>query len=119
MSRRLTCKAALALCVLPGALRAGEIPQSFTLGRYVPDTCWLYIHEVHNPERAYIEQQWSKVFNAFLHSGIDQEVKNLLTTLLSEGKRAEFEQQWTRIIELCKAVCEERYVRWGRCQKSR
>lgn len=104
MSRRLTWKTALALCVVPGAARAGEIPQTFTLGRYVPDTCWLYIHGVHNPERAYIEQQWSKVFNAFLHSGIDQEVKNLLTTLLPEEERAEFEQQWTRITELCKAV---------------
>lgn len=104
MSRRLTWKTALVLCALPGGLRGGQLPDTFTLGRYVPDTCWLYVHEVHNPERAYIEQQWSKVFDAFLHSGIDQEVKNLVTALLPKEEREEFEQQWTRITELCKAV---------------
>ena len=104
MSHQLIWRTALVLCVLPGALRAGDIPETFTLGKYVPDTCWLYVHGVDNPERAHIDQQWAKVFEALRHSGMAEEVKNLVTGLLPEQERVDFQEQWSRIVELCQDV---------------
>jgi hypothetical protein len=107
MSRQVTAISALILCALPGALWAGEIPETFTLGRYVPDTCRFYKHRVHNPERAYIDQQWARVHRALKQVGMVDEVKNLVTGLLPEEERPRFDEQWSQLL----AVCQE--VSWG------
>ncbi|HUU84246.1 MAG TPA: hypothetical protein VM243_12150 [Phycisphaerae bacterium] len=104
MSRPVAWKVTFFLCAFPAAVSAGEIPKTFTLGRYVPDTCWLYVHEVDNPERAYIDGQWARVFDALAHSGIDQDVKNLIGDLFPPEDRAAFDEQWGRIVELVQAV---------------
>ncbi|MCH7885262.1 MAG: DUF3352 domain-containing protein [Planctomycetes bacterium] len=95
MRSRAWSAALLALPVLgwmPALSLAGDLPARFTLGRYIPADVWLYMHRVHNPERAWIEQQWGEVFEAFHKSGIDRDVFELFLTLLSdEEQRADAE----------------------------
>ena len=39
---------------MPALALAGPATQPFTLGKYIPDDCWMLIHGVHNPERDFI-----------------------------------------------------------------
>ena len=53
------------LFLLPAvSVRAQELPPEFTLARYVPQDAWMAVHSVHNPDRAFIDQYWSQVWNA-------------------------------------------------------
>ncbi len=99
------------LGLAPMVALAGELPSSFTLGRYVPGDAWLYLHSVHNPERAWIDKQWSGVFDALQKSGIDRDITSLVLSLLPADDRAEAQDgidTWTTLIqgvrwsELCK-----------------
>ena len=95
------------LGVMPALSLAGDLPARFTLGRYIPADVWLYMHGVHNPERAWIEQQWGEVFEAFQKSGIDRDVLELFLTLFSdEEQRADAEAL------LAKAGALIQGVRW-------
>ena len=104
MCRHLVWRAAIALGVLPGLVWAGDLPKQFTLGRYVPDTCWLFESVAHNPERAFIDQHWARVFEALRRSGLDDEARDLVLQLLPEPDRAEFLQQWSQLVALFKVV---------------
>ena len=95
-------------CLLPVSLAVGgELPSRFTLGQYVPDNVWMYMHFVHNPERAWIEAQWAEVFDALKNSGIDRDVTSMFVSLLSEADRAEAEATLERVTAAIKRV------RWG------
>ena len=105
MNRRATWSiAALVVWGLAQPLRGASLPENFTLGRYVPDTCWMLIHVADNPERAYIDEQWERVFEALRHSGIQDEIKGLIKDLLDEPDRPAFEEQWSRALQLGSAV---------------
>lgn len=68
------------LCVVaPVASQAGTLPASFTLGKYVPGDWWMYMHYVHNPERQWVEEQWAKVWDALVKSGIDKDILSLVS----------------------------------------
>lgn len=105
MHRRATWStAALVMWALAPPLQGGPLPENFTLGRYVPDTCWMLIHVAHNPERAYMDEQWERVFETLRHSGIQDEIKGLIRDLLNEAERPAFEEQWSRALQLGSAV---------------
>ncbi|MHC4089953.1 MAG: hypothetical protein ACYSVY_06690, partial [Planctomycetota bacterium] len=101
MNRRLawTIGALLVWIAVP-PLQAGSVPKKFTLGQYVPDTCWMLMHGVHNPERAYMERQWGRVWEAVKQSGIKGDIKKLIADLLPKQQRAEFEEQWAKAMDL-------------------
>ena len=99
----------VALCGLsaPAGL-AGDLPARFTLGRYIPADSWMFINQVHNPERAWVEAQMDEVFQALKESGIDRDLTSLVLSLLgSDEQRAEFEVTLDKVTKLIKAV------RWG------
>ena len=105
MNRRVVwATAALTVWVLARPAGAGPLPESFTLGRYVPDSCWMLMHSVSNPERAYINQQWARVYRAVGWSGIKDEVRSLIMDLLHEEDRPAFDKQWNRAMELLSEV---------------
>ena len=96
IGKRALC--ALALTVVPTTVLGGGQATSFTLGAYIPDNVWLYLHEVHNPERDFIGDHWDKVFEAVAQSGIDLEIKRLFVEKMhDEDHRKEFEAKWDRI----------------------
>lgn len=90
---------------MPAQSSAGELPAQFALGRYVPADVWLYMHGVHNPERAWIEQQRGEVFEAFQKSGIGRDVLELFLTRFSdEEQRADAEALIARAGSLIQGV---------------
>lgn len=93
-----------ALVLVPCTARAGELPPSFSLGRYIPDDVWVFVDGAHNPEREFIDRNWARVFEAVKQSGIGGEVKSLIVSQLDARKRDEFEQHWQTIVRLYNGV---------------
>ena len=87
-----------------GPARADGLPEQFTLGKYVPADAWMYIHSVHNPERAWIDAEWDKVWTALCASGIDKDIAKLVEPLLSETQRKDIEQAIEKTTMLAKGV---------------
>ena len=104
MNRRITWAVALLMLGLPAAAPAGDLPESFTLGRYVPDSCAIYIHGVQNPKRSLIDEQWARVFAALKKCGALDEVRAVVAEHLDADDRIEFEAHWAKAIELGSAV---------------
>jgi len=77
--------------LLPAVTKAGELPASFTLGKYTPADCFLYIHFVENPERAWLDEKWSKVWDAFHKSGIHEDVAGLIFGSMEAADRGKVE----------------------------
>ncbi|MEE9293529.1 MAG: hypothetical protein V3W34_00990 [Phycisphaerae bacterium] len=100
LSKRVLCASLL----LPGLTFGEARTTPFTLGKYIPGDVWMYIHEVHNPERDFICAHWERVFSAAARSGIDQEIKKLIIAELPEDERAEFEAKWDKVRSALTAV---------------
>ena len=86
---------------------AGPLPDSFTLGRYIPGNVWLYIHTVDNQERAWLDAEWAEVWQALRESGIDRDIMFLVSSALSGEDHVQAEatlRKWTVLLEK---------VRWG------
>lgn len=81
--------------------------QKFTLGRFIPQDCWLYVHGVHNPERDFIDEHWGRVFNALKGTGIGDEIKTLIFSGAPVEQRAQVEEGWSTAVRLLEGV------RWG------
>ena len=63
--------ATFVLCgLLPSLAFAGQLPDRFTLGNYIPGDFWMYTHVVDNPERAWLDKEWEDVFAALKASAI-------------------------------------------------
>ncbi|MFH0982693.1 MAG: hypothetical protein V2A79_14305 [Planctomycetota bacterium] len=86
---------------------AGPAAQPFTLGKYVPQDCWMFVHGVHDPAREFIDAHWARVFTEVKKSGIDAELKKLIVGSLEDVERAQFEQAWDKAMQLVQGV------RWG------
>lgn len=84
--------------------RADGLPSQFTLGNYIPADAWMYIHAVDNPERAWIDAEWDKVWTALKESGIDKDVAKLVEPFLSETQRKDVEQAIEKTTLLLKGV---------------
>lgn len=93
--------------VLPTVALAGPTAQPFTLGKYVPQDCWMFIHGIHSPERDFIDAHWSRVIEEVKKSGVDAEIKKLILGGVSPADRAGFEQAWNTAVKLFQGV------RWG------
>ena len=89
---------------LSGVARGDGLPDSFTLGRYIPKSCWLYIHEVDNPERAAIDAQWKRVFSAVDTGAVVAAFKDLLAGPVSEADQAALDEEWATCQRLCSDV---------------
>lgn len=92
-------------CLLPGMARA-QLPERFTLGRMVPDDCWMVLHFAHNPEpeRAWIEERWTPVCEEFQKQKIWEDVKQLVFSQMGEADRAQAEAMVTTWSALLEAV---------------
>ncbi len=90
--------------VWPTVASAGTPPDNFTLGRLVPDSCFLYYHCVHNPAREPIARQWSRVWTALGRTGVLDEVRDLISGELTAEQRGAFDASWAQAIELGRAV---------------
>jgi hypothetical protein len=96
--------AALAACLAPTLAFAGQLPARFTLGQYVPDNAWFYLHAAYNPDRAWVEQQWAEVFDALKNSGIDRDITTLVMSALSDEDRAKAEATIQKVTTLVRGV---------------
>ena len=86
------------------AAQPASAAASFTLGRYVPQDFWMYLHGVHNPERDFVDAHWTRVWDEVRKSGVDNELKKLIVGALSETDRAEFERGWDKAVKLFNGV---------------
>ncbi len=73
----------LGLLFVPSLAVAAQLPARFTLGSYVPEHAWFYVHHASNPDRAWIDQKWSEVFEAFNKTGIDKDLMTLVMSAMS------------------------------------
>ena len=96
--------AALAVCLAPTLVFAGQLPARFTLGQYVPDNAWLLVHAADNPDRAWVEQQWAEVFDALKNSGIDRDITTLIMSALSDEDRVKAEATIQKVTTLVRGV---------------
>lgn len=95
----------LALCgMFVPAAQSSTLPPQFTLSRYVPADFWMVIHAVNNPERAWVDAQWERVWDSFMQSGALDEVKTMFMGQLGEEDRAQAEQVSATFLKLFEAV---------------
>ena len=93
---------------LSSASVSAQAPDRFTLGRYIPADCWMYVHGVGNPEAKFLCEHWSRVFKAVRNSGVGADFKTLMLSFISTPEeRAQFETFWARATELVQGV------KWG------
>ncbi len=81
----------LTLGVTPLTTQASELPSQYTLGQAVPANMWLYIHAIHNEERAFVEREWAELWSVFEQSGIVGDLLGMFTAELSPEEKAEVE----------------------------
>lgn len=82
----------IALCLAPAVALAGGLSKRFTLGKYVPADCWMYIHHVNNPESAWLEDEWQEVWVALGESKIHQDILALALSFVDSESRGNAEQ---------------------------
>ena len=93
-----------AMVVCPAAL-ANEPAGKFTLAKLAPAESIVYAHCVHNAEREFLEKHWSHVWEALKSSGIDADIKTLISKKLhTEEEQADLDTKWSKAVELCKGV---------------
>lgn len=109
MRRRVICLSAAVLWVgATSGLGAADAKRPFTLGRAVPQDCWLYCHHVYNDEREFLSQHWNEVLETVKQLRFEDDIKGLvLGGMHDEEQRAKFTQHWNRAFELIKGV------KWG------
>lgn len=86
--------------VLASPSQAEPLPNQFTLGRYIPGDVWMYVHTVHNPQRAWLEQEWGEFFAELETSGVDSDIAMLLLTELADGDTEPIKAILSRIREV-------------------
>ena len=95
------CAAAFGLPLRGGA---EELPPEFTLGRFLPDDTWLYVHRVSNPERQWLEKEWDEILDALKGAGIQNDVMSLVVSLAPEDQREARRQQIQDVLDRLLAV---------------
>lgn len=94
----------LAAWLAPTLAFAGQLPARFTLGQYIPEHAWFFIHHADNPERAWIEQQWGAVFDALKNSGIDRDITTLVMSALTDEDRVKADATIQKVTSLISGV---------------
>ena len=95
---------AVALGLLASRAFADPLPAQFTLAHYIPQDAFLFVDKVRNPERAWVEDRWCNVWDAFVASGIDRDLTASVLSLLSDEDRAGTQASVERAVALIKAV---------------
>jgi len=104
-SRPMTLVAGLVLLAAPASLAQERVlPEQFTLGRYIPEACWFYVHGVHNPDRAVIDLQWDRVVAAIDVAGLEAEVRRMIASALPDARQEDFERQWQAVAGVASQV---------------
>ncbi len=108
MSRthRRTAAVIAALIALSSGMvaRAGAPPPAFKLGRFVPNSCFCYVHRSANPKSAQIERHWEGVWEALQQVDLSDAIGRALSAEMADADRAEFQLQWDHIIDLGRQV---------------
>ncbi len=100
-TRGVSRNAFLLLAMVPAISFAGDLPKEFTLGRYIPEDVWMYVHHASNPERAWIDDAWSDVFEAAKDSGVIGDLASMLCSSMdadNEAKAREGLEKATRLV---------------------
>lgn len=100
------CSRVLLTCMilLPAPTVRGQLSERFTLGRFIPDDVWLYIHAVQTPESKWIDEQWSRVGQALRDSGVVTDVLNLVLSFTPAEERQELEERIRSSWDMISAV---------------
>lgn len=106
LARQLLFVSMLWVAVPIGGASAG-MPEPFTLGRFIPDDVWLYVHTIQTPETTWIDEQWARVWRAFEKSEIADDLTGLVLSQVAAEDRAEVDAQ----IRSCKGLVLG--VNWG------
>ena len=69
----------VACCGAAAPAAAQELPDSFLLSRYIPGDVWMVVHNVHNPQRGYIDEQWAEVWDAIKEARLDQDLLRMFS----------------------------------------
>ncbi len=105
MKRSTTRLFAFVSCVLfPVVGSMGQLPDRFTLGRYIPGDVFLYVNGAGNPEREWLDQQWMEVFDALRATGLERDIASLLLAKADDQGRADAKADITKWAELIHAV---------------
>lgn len=103
MLRRSIKTAALCL-MLTGAVRAGDLPQTFTLGNYIPDGGWLYVHGVHGEHMQWLQDEWNEVFDMLEKSKIHKDVMSLAMSKMEAEQKVEAQAMIDKVTTLIQGV---------------
>lgn len=106
------CRSVLMIAILPAFALAAQLPAQFTLGKYIPEGMWLYIHGVDNPDRAWIDREWSEVFQELKASGIDKDILGLIASVMDADTKAQVQAQLDKATKLVGSV------NWGELTKN-
>lgn len=90
--------------VFSGSVAAGELPSTFTLGKYVPDDCWMFMHFAHNPQSEWITEEWTRVWNAFQDSNVSADALKLVLSFIPDADRARAEATIDKVSRLMSSV---------------
>lgn len=88
--------------LLPAAAVGAVRQDRFTLGRFIPGDSWLYVHKAHNPERDWLDKEWTEFFDALKASGIDRDISSLVFSMLGDEAQSEARatvEKWTGLID--------------------
>lgn len=90
--------------MLTGAVRAGDLPQNFTLGNYIPDGGWLYIHGVHGEHMQWLQDEWNEVFDMLQKSKIHKDVMSLAMSEMDAEQKVEAQAMIDKVTTLVQGV---------------
>jgi tetratricopeptide (TPR) repeat protein len=97
--------AALALGALAFAVPQGDsAAEERPLASAVPEDVFLFVHGRHNPERAFLDAYWGEVWDAFVASGIVEDLTGLVMGAMEDDQRAVMERLNERFAGLIDAV---------------
>lgn len=91
--QHITCTAtAILIAAAAFATPAYAVDNSESLARAVPGDVFLCITGQQNPERAFLDEYWSDVFDTLIDTGIGTDLMKLFTGIMDEEQRAEFDR---------------------------
>lgn len=86
-------------------LNAADIPDSFTLAKYLPSDVWMYVHGLGTEKSEYIDAQWYRVFRAAWDSGIIDEFRDMIADDVPDHEaRKAFQTHWNQVIQMVSEI---------------
>lgn len=105
---QLTLTIAVLVCGLSaGTAEAQAIPTKFPLTKAIPDDVFIAVAAKGNPERAFLDTYWEGVTQAFLDSGIMEDVWEMITERIPDDKIDQVEDAREKM----QALVEK--IEWG------